>query len=325
MEQTLKRVWFYSMALAVLATCSLWSLNIFIGDMVFAEDQGFNWYYWKRTDPDFWSRASMWGAYVLHQLFIWGVIAWAQKNRDKLRKRNKLHGINVIALAGTAFFVVLHYAQTAVFYDGLGQDLPVISSQMSVIFLLVIVLLLEAPRRGLFWGAGKSWFSRIRPILIRYHGYYFAWAITFTYWYHPMETTLGHLFGFLYTFFLFIQAGFIFTTVHTNRYWTVFLEVLVLVHGVVVALVAGQDFWPMFGFGFLFLLVMTQIHGLGLAKQWIWMFTAASVIAAIVVYSERGWDKANEVLRIPMIDYILVFLIGGILIAVQRLREARRG
>jgi hypothetical protein len=31
------------------------------------------------------------------------------------------------------------------------------------------------------------------------------------------------------------------------------------------------------------------------------------------------------VLRIPMIDYILVFLIGGILIAVQRLREARRG
>ena len=129
------------------------------------------------------------------------MIAWAQKNRDKLRKRNKLHGINIIVLAGTAFFVVLHYAQTAIFYDGLGQDLPVISSQMSVIFLLVIVLLMEAPRRGLFWGAGKSWFSRIRPILIRYHGYYFAWAITFTYWYHPMETTLGHLFGFLYTFF----------------------------------------------------------------------------------------------------------------------------
>ncbi len=80
----------------------------------------------------------------------------------------------------------------------------------------------------------------------------------------------------------------------------------------------------MFGFGFLFLLVMTQIHGLGLAKRWVWLFTAASVIAAIVVYSERGWDKANEMLRIPMIDYIMVFLIGGILIVGQRLAEAWR-
>ena len=42
MEVTLKRVWFYSMALAVLATCSLWSLNIFIGDMEIDEDQAFN-------------------------------------------------------------------------------------------------------------------------------------------------------------------------------------------------------------------------------------------------------------------------------------------
>lgn len=80
----------------------------------------------------------------------------------------------------------------------------------------------------------------------------------------------------------------------------------------------------MFGFGFLFLLVMTQIHGLGLDKRWIWLFTAASVIAAIVVYSERGWDKASEVLRIPAIDYIMVFLIGGLLIIGQRLVEARR-
>ena len=27
----------------------------------------------------------------------------------------------------------------------------------------------------------------------RYHGYYFAWAIVYTFWYHPMEATTGHL------------------------------------------------------------------------------------------------------------------------------------
>ena len=53
------------------------------------------------------------------------------------------------------------------------------------------------------------------------------------------------------------------------------------------------------------------------------MFTAASVAAAIV-FIQSAADKANEVLRIPMIDYILVFLIGGILIAYSACASAQR-
>ena len=319
MQSRLKLVWLTSVGIAALAAASILTLNPFISDTVFAPDQGFNWYFWKRTDPDFWSRASVWGGYLLHQVFIWGVIAWATTNREKLKNRNALHPINWIALAGTAFFVLLHYAQTAIFYDGLGQDLPVITSQASVILVLVIVLLMEAPRRGLFFGTGKSWFASIRPILIRYHGYYFAWAVTFTYWYHPMETSYGHIAGFFYTFLLFIQAAFIFTRVHNNRVWTFILEISVLIHGVIVAVVAGQEFWAMFAFGFLFLVVVTQMHGLGLKQIWKWAIAVLSVAATVLVYSDRGWSQLNEVLRIPVIDYVMVAVIGGVFIIGNRL------
>ncbi|TYB80444.1 hypothetical protein [Maritimibacter fusiformis] len=315
MSRQLKLTWGLSILAALIATLALLTLRPFIDGIQFAPDQGFNWYFWKRPDPDTLSRASVWGAYVLHQVFIWGVIAWAKTNRDRLRDRNRMHPINWIALGGTAFFVGLHYLQTAVFYDGLGQDLPVITSQGSVILLLVIVLIMEAPRRGLFFGTGKSWFAGIKPILIRYHGYYFAWAITFTYWYHPMELTGGHLLGFFYTFLLFLQAAFVFTRVHSNRWWTFTLEASVLIHGVVVALVAGQEFWTMFFFGFLFLVVVTQMHGLKLPRAALWGIAGLSVAAMLAVYSQKGWGAMNEVVRIPAIEYGLAIAIGGAILA----------
>ena len=324
MNLTLQRAWTAGIILAVLAAAGIFTIQPFISHIQFAPDQGFNWYYWKRPDPTFWSGLSIWGSYIAHQLFIWGVIVWAQANRDRLKDRNKMHAINWIALAGTGLFILLHYAQTAIFYDGLGQDLPVITSQGSVIVLLVLVLLMEAPRRGLFFGTGKRWFTGIRPVLIRYHGYYFAWAVTFTYWYHPMETTMGHVMGFLYTFFLLLQASFIFTRVHTNKYWTFVLEASVLVHGVTVAIVAGQEFWTMFFFGFLFLVVVTQMHGLGLRRLWLWAIGLGSVAYMLWIYSDRGWENLNEVIRIPVIDYVLVFAFGIVVIIGQKIFKRRK-
>jgi len=314
MDLTIRNVWFVSVGLACLASLGILSIQPWIAGIEFAPDEGFNWYFWKRPDADIWSRATAWVFYLSHQMFIWGVIFWATRHRDQLRDRNKLHPINYIALGGTAFFVVLHYVQTAIWYDGLSQDLPVITSQMSVIILLVIVLLMEAPRRGLFFGAGKGWFAGTRAVLIRYHGYYFAWAITFTYWYHPMETSAGHVTGFLYTFLLFLQAAFIFTRVHSNRIWTLILEVSVLVHGVVVAVVAGQEFWPMFAFGFLFMFVVTQMHGVGLSKLARWAIAIIAIAAMLYVYSGRGWGNMNEVIRIPVIDYVMVAILGGLIL-----------
>ncbi len=319
----MNKAWTFSIILAVLATASIVLLDPLLRQVALLPDQGAAWYYWKRPDPNFASQLSAWAGYVAHQLFIWGVIAWAQKNRAQLQDRRSMHPVNWIALGGTAVFALLHFVQTAVWYDGLAQNVSVFSSQASVILLLVIVLIIEAPRRGLFFGGGGKMFVGIRPFLIRYHGYYFSWAIVYTYWFHPMETTWGHLFGFFYTFLLMIQAGFIFTRVHTNRWWTLCLEVLVLFHGVVVALIAGQEFWTMFLFGFLMMFIVTQMHGLGLSRMVRWFIASLFVAGLVLVYSARGWQQLNEVLRIPVIDYLLVFVIAGLVALIYR--RARKG
>lgn len=308
-----------SLILAVLFTASILFLEPILAQVSLLPDQGASWYYWKLPEPQLVSQISAWSGYLLHQVFIWSVIAWAQNHRQQLRRPTPgLHKINYIALLGSAFFIGLHMLQTATFYDGLAQDMSVFSSQASVVLVLVIVLLLEAPRRGLLLGHGKSWFAHIRPTLVRYHGYYFSWAVVYTFWFHPMETSWGHLLGFFYTFMLLIQAGFIFTPVHTNRYWTLALELGVLVHGVTVALVAGQEFWPMFAFGFLLVFIITQMHGIGLSIVSRWGLAALLVILIIWVYQFRGWQNLHEILRIPIIDYVLVLLIAGLL-SIRRL------
>ena len=315
----MNRVWSIAIILAALATSCILFLQPSLDQVNLLPDQGAAWYFWKRSDPNFASQASAWCGYLVHQFFIWGVIIWAKKNREALKDRTKLHFINWVALAGTAAFGVLHFFQTAIWYDGLAQNVSVFSSQASVILLLVVVLMIEAPRRGLFFGTGRKNFIGVKPFLIKYHGYYFSWAVVYTFWFHPMETTWGHLFGFFYTFLLMIQAGFIFTRVHTNRWWTLTLEVLVLFHGVVVALLAGQEFWTMFLFGFLAMFIVTQMHGLGLSRLLRWLFGGLFLIALIVIYSERGWGQAHEILRIPVIDYILVFVLTALILIIKRL------
>lgn len=306
---------------AVLATFAILTLQPFLDQVPHLPDQGAAWYYWKRIDPDWASRATAWGFYLAHQIFFWGLIWWAVRHREELRDRGRMHAVNWIGLIGTFLFIGLHYLQTAIWYDGLAQDTSVFSSQMSVIFLLIIILMIEAPRRGLFFGYGGGWLKTLRPMLIRYHGYYFAWAVTYTYWFHPMETTPGHLLGFFYTFLLLIQGAFVFTRVHTNKWWTVTLEVSVLVHGVTVALVAGQEIWPMFLFGFAAMFIVTQMHGLGLSRPVRGVIMAAFAGSVYLVYSERGWAQLNEIIRIPVIDYGLLAILGGLAIWITRRRR----
>ena len=162
-------------------------------------------------------------------------------------------------------FIVLHLAQTHLWYDGLAQDVSIWSALGSVVVMLVWVLLMENPRRGLFFGRKIGFPRRLTEVARRYHGYYFAWAIIYTFWYHPMEATGGHLIGFLYMFLLMLQGSLLFTRAHMNRWWTLALEVAVLAHGTLVAIMQGEGMWPMFAFGFGGIFVITQMHGLGLA------------------------------------------------------------
>ncbi|MFB9907715.1 hypothetical protein [Allokutzneria oryzae] len=288
-------------------------------DVALLPDQGASWYYWKLPEPTFWTRLSAWGGYAAHQLASWGLIYYAQ---TRVRRTSAtLHPVNLVALAVNLGFIVLHWAQTQLFYDGLAQDVSIFSSQGSVVLLLVVVLLMENRRRGLVLGRPAPIATDVVRFVRRYHGYLFSWAAIYTFWYHPMETTSGHLIGFFYMFLLLVQGSLFLTTAHTNRWWTLALELLVAVHGTLVAVMSsGPDgAWPMFLFGFLGVFVLTQLHGLGLSRAARGWFVAAFAVAVLAVYSWRGLDRIDEVARIPLIEYLLVGVLALLLWLVLRL------
>jgi hypothetical protein len=306
----LKVLWI-GILFSVLFTGLIWWLGPRLDQVQLAPDQGASWYYWKLPNPTFWTRATAWGFYLVHQFSMWGLIYYAQTRVKKYS--TTLHKVNYLALGINAFFILLHVLQTHLWYDGLAQDVSIWSSQVSVIILLVWVLLMENNRRGMFFGKRLPVSKEIIRVARKYHGYFFAWATIYTFWYHPTIATQGHLAGFLYMFLLLLQGSLFFTRIHTNRWWTFFQEVGVLIHGTIVAIYQGADLWPMFAFGFGGVLVITQMHGLKLPKWLRWSFLGAYIGFALFIYSERGWANLNEIIRIPLIDYIAVLLLAGLL------------
>ncbi len=288
-------------------------------------DQGAAWYYWKLPEPTFWTRATIWGFYLLHQATLWGLIYYAQTRVKSYT--SGLHRVNAIALAANAFFILLHFVQTHLWYDGLAQDVSIFSSQGSVIVLLVWVLLMENSRRGLFFGKKVPISKEIMRFARQYHGYFFAWAAIYTFWYHPMVNTPGHLIGFFYMFLMLLQGSLFFTRIHLNRWWTLTQELTVMVHGALVAVMQGNGIWPMFAFGFAGIFVITQMYGLGLSLRAKLAVLGLYAGLALWIYSGRGWVQLNEIVRIPVIEYLAMFVLAGLfgagLWAAKRLKHLR--
>ncbi len=283
----------------------------FLPEVDFTLDTGAAHYYWKLPDPNWISRASAWGSYLTHQAFLWILIWKAQ--RDELSYSTGLHRVNFLAFAGNAVFVIWHLFQTAFWYDGLAQDVSVWSSQWSVIIMLVLILHMENQRRGIFFGKKVRFLSETGRFVRKYHGYVFSWAIVYTFWFHPMENTSGHLIGFFYMFMLMVQGSLFFTRAHVNRYWNFTLEILVLFHGTLVAMNQGNGMWPMFFFGFAGLFIVTQMHGLGLKRWHRWVFLGLYCGGAIAIYGPDGLGNLHQVSWIPVTEYVAMFVFAALI------------
>ena len=289
----------------------IWQLGSRLDNIQLDPDQGASWYYWKLPNPTFWTRATAWGFYLLHQFSFWGLIYYAQTRVKKYATR--LHVVNYVALAVNAFFILLRVLQTHLWYDGLAQDVSIWSSQVSVAILLIWVLLMENQTRGMFFGKSLPISKEIVRFARKYHGYFFAWATVYTFWYHPTIATSGHLVGFLYMFLLLLQGSLFFTRIHVNRWWRIFQEVAVLVHGTLVAIMQGNAMWPMFAFGFGGVFVITQMHGLKIPKWGRWSILGIYLALALFIYSGRDITMIHQITWIPIIDYLAVLVLAGIL------------
>ena len=280
-------------------------------------------YPWRLVDPTSWSRASAWIGYALHNLAVWTIIYMARRKKPGFNRDFRWY--NWSMLGANSLFIGLHILQTHVFYDGLAQDVPEVTALGSVALMLMVVLILETPRRGLFFGKRLRFDQRFMKIVREYHGYFFSWAIIYTFWYHPTETTIGHLAGFFYMFMLLWQSVLIFNRAHRFRWWTVTLELLVIPHGVLVALTQPDSMWRMFGFGFAAIFILTQMHGLGLSRLIRSLLGAAFVVLALTAYlAGAKVAMMHEITRIPIIEYGVVGLLYVLFLVCIRLAPKKQ-
>lgn len=293
-----------------------------------ADDVGF-FYEWKLADPTFLSRATIWLGFGLHQLLVWLTIWWAMEKSP--RKYTKtLKPVNYVALGINAVFIVLHYLQTAFFYDAIAQDIPSWTAQGAVIMMLFVILAFENRRRGLFFGKKIKFKDRFYQWIKEYHGYAFSFAVIYTFWFHPMVPTLGHLVGFIQVFLVLIQGSLMFTRLHLNRRWIVVLELLVLPHAFFVALNQSTTLIYMFVYGFAVMFLVSQMHALNL-KVWVRraLYFGFVLTLFVVYFIQREPFMLNEVIRIPVILYGMVFFMYGawwlIMQAISRIQSLRVG
>ncbi len=313
--------WAAGLGFVVAFTTAVWLLGDRLADVGHAPDQGASDYYWKLTQPTAWTRALVWSIYAAHQLLNFAILFWAQRARPATG--TGLHRFNVAMLAVNAVFVLLHLVQTHVTYDGLAQDVSVFSSLGAVAVLLIWVLLIETPRRGLFFGWAPPLPGGVVAFARRWHGYYFSWAIVYTFWFHPTEPTRGHLIGFFYLLMIMLQGSLFFTRMHVNRWWTLALEVLVCAHGTLVAIDQGAGLWAMFFFGFSALFIVTQMHGLGWGRGPRLAIAAAWLAGVAAVYGRQP-GHLEQVARIPLIDYLGVFVLTGLFAIGMRIMRSLR-
>ncbi|PKQ19829.1 MAG: hypothetical protein CVT66_08195 [Actinobacteria bacterium HGW-Actinobacteria-6] len=293
-------------------------------------DLGASWYLWKLPDPTWVTRLSVWAPYIVHQVVVWYLIY--RLNASKKRIDDSMSKWNWWLLGVNALFVVAHFAQTALFYDGLAQDVPIWSSQYSVIFMLVMILIMKNRWRGLFFGRKVRLPKDGVRLTSMSHTYYIAWAAIYTFWFHPVVSEWAHVVGFFYMFLLFIQLSLARTRVHSSKYWTLALEVLVLFHGASVAFYTQQSIiWTMFLTGFMTIFIVTQIYGLGLPKWSIRLASAAYLLLSLSLYtfypsgslSTERLSQIYQISFIPVTEYALVFVVAAALWAVSLLPPVR--
>lgn len=282
-------------------------------------------YEWQLAEQTAWGQLTAWLGFALHQLLIWGTIYYAQSRYSKRDYGDKLRPVNVWALSINLIFIILHYLQTMFFYDAIAQDLPSWTAQFAVALMLIVILGMENQRRGLFFGKKIGFRKAFTDGLRKYHGYFFSFAVIYTFWFHPMVPTWGHLIGFIHVILVMTQGSLMFLRVHLNKRWMFLLEILVLPHAFQVALNQSSDIWPMFFFGFAAIFLITQMHGLGL-KPWArQLFYGSFLLLMLYVYLVmREPYQVNEVLRIPLIEYLVLFIMYWIYLAGARLASRVR-
>ena len=281
-------------------------------------------YFWTLNVYNWLTMFITWTFYGAHQASVWIAILWANKHYSgkKLDQSKLLTYTGIMALIMVGF-TLLHLLQTQIWYDGLAQDVPILTSQGSVIVMLSILIVMQNNQRGVIFGKKSEKWMRpeVARTFMKSHQIIFSWALVYTFWFHPMDNSPALLSGFFFMGLLFIQMTLAYTRIHTNKWWVLLVESYVTIHATIVALAQWIDFgsnpmWPMFLLGFMAMIVFTYIFGLGLKSWVLWLLIVAYFVFVVFMYIPEpfgfGRDIAYllrmEFLWIPIILYLIAFI-----------------
>ena len=325
---SLKKTVWTAVAVSSLLCAAIYVVSLTLGRFTstLLPDTGASWYYWKLPRASLWATVSAWVLYAAHQTAVFIMVAKLTKAQNL--PENEAGSLNIRFLVINGVFAALHILQTAFFYDGLAQQVPVMSSQGSVIVMLVFMLIMLNGKRGLFFGKRVKLSSAGVRGVYAVHSFYIAWAVTYTFWFHPTEGTAGHIIGFFYLFLLMIQLSLAKTKLHSNIRWLTLLEVYVAMHGAIVAAEAKNGMWPMFLFGFLMMFIVTGQYGIIKQKSALIGASAVYLIMAFLVYSgvfgnDNTLADIHQITWIPIILYGLVFVFAWVLALFFRKNPAK--
>jgi hypothetical protein len=315
-----KYIWLFGVIFAFSFVFLIWALgpNLKHFTDILIQRNDLSWYYWKLPTRDFWGMNIAWTMYLANQISIWAIIYFAQKNQFGFKNATSrnLSKYTLYALTITVTFVFLHLVQTQLWFDGLAQDVPILTSQGSVIVLLSIVLIIENQRRGLFLGrkAGKPFTASVAAFFRSSHKYIFAWALIYTFWFHPMATDPQLLSGFFYMFLLFTQLMLAWTPLHLDKRWIILLESYVAIHAVIVAawnskLFGGAEIWPMFFTGFAFMFVFTYMYAARVSRKIYGLVLAIYVAFISWLYLPVPFGFGRSIINLERIEFLWIPMI----------------
>lgn len=202
-----------------------------------------------------------WILYIPHQLIQWWILYKAQQEQPKYS--TEWRWFNWWMLYTNGIFMALKLVTNALSYNAMSSHLPLWFGQGAVFNILLMVLAMQVPVRGMCCGTcsrgckvgkkkccndGKIW-TEFAMFLRKYHGYYMLFGVTSDWYYHPLEASPGHLTGILNDLLILWQSICMYTPAHRNKWWCIACEFIVTFHGPLIALGRGGGA-GMFGFGF---------------------------------------------------------------------------
>ena len=168
--------------------------------------------------------------YILHQMAHWAMVYYAH---TRLKCSHKLQPFHFWMAGMNLVFVLLYVAQSYLFPHKISYHLPG-ELPFFVVGLSYWFLIAKSSYRGFIFGYSDFHFRDIAEVARMSLPYYFSFAVLINFWYKPFIDRYGCFLVRLVFELILIYSCLIQKDIHWNKYWSILLELMVLLYMLVI-------------------------------------------------------------------------------------------